>query len=52
MTNEEIKALINIHINELEKNIEPTDTQKRRVIQALNEVAVILEEANHIPRVD
>ena len=52
MTNDEIKALIEIHINELEKDVEPTETQKKRMIEALKEAVVIIEESNHIPRID
>lgn len=38
MTNEEINVLINLHIEELEKGIQPTEVQKKRIIEALKEV--------------
>ncbi len=37
MTNEEINVLINLHIEELEKNIQPTEVQRARLIKALKE---------------
>lgn len=38
MTNEEINVLINLHIEELEKGIQSTEVQKKRIIKALKEV--------------
>lgn len=52
MSNEEINVLINLHINELEKDIQPTETQKQRVIEALKRATEIIEESNHIPRIN
>ena len=52
MSNEEINVLINIHINELEKDLQPTDTQKQRVIEALKQATEIIEDSKHIPRLD
>ena len=46
MTNEEINVLINLHIEELEKNIEPSETQKTRLVKALKEATEIIKEAN------
>lgn len=43
MTNEEINVLINLHIEELENNIQPTEVQRTRLIKALREVGDILE---------
>lgn len=42
MTNEEINILINLHIEELENGIEPTEVQKQRLIKALKQVTEII----------
>ena len=38
MTNEEINVLINLHIEESEDNIQPTETQRVRLIKALKKI--------------
>lgn len=52
MTNEEINILINLHIEQLEQNIIPSEVQKTRLIKALKQATNIIEESNHIPRID
>ena len=39
MTNEEINVLINLHIEELENDITPSNTQRARLIEALKEIS-------------
>lgn len=46
MTNEEINVLINMHIEELENDVKPTETQRKRIIKALKQVTKIIDEAN------
>ena len=52
MSNEEINVLINLHINELENDLQPTKEQKERVIKALKHATEIIEDSKHIPRID
>lgn len=47
MTNEEINVLINLHIEELEKGIQPTEVQKKRIIKALKETSDIIANKNN-----
>lgn len=47
MTNEEINVLINLHIEELEKGIQPTETQRKRLIKALKETSDIIANKNN-----
>lgn len=50
MTNEEINILINMHIEELEKEDQTAKT--KNIIKALRQATEIIEESNHIPRLD
>lgn len=52
MTNEEINVLINLHIDELEHGIEPTEIQKKRIIKALRQATDLIDDYSHIPRID
>lgn len=47
MTNEEINVLINLHIEELEKGIQPTEIQRKRLIKALKETSDIIANKNN-----
>lgn len=42
MTNEEINVLINLHIEELEQEVMPSQTQRHRLIEALKEATEII----------
>lgn len=42
MSNEEINVLINLHIEQLENNVEPTEIQKTRLIKALKQASEII----------
>lgn len=44
MTNEEINVLINIHIEELEKGINPSEVQRNRLVKALKQVSEMIKE--------
>lgn len=47
MTNEEINVLINLHIEELEKGIQPTEVQRIRLIKALKEAGERLTDKSN-----
>lgn len=42
MTNEEINVLINMHIEELENDVKPTEVQRARLIKALKQATEII----------
>ena len=44
MTNEEINVLINLHIEELEHGVMPTEAQRNRLIKALEQVKDMIKE--------